>query len=389
MSNQGFSQGFGDVRARARQGQIGDWAKVSHLNTFLTGINQAPQSKQVTTTTVTDPGDDTDITITLNGVDVTFNTGTGLDADGIGAGLAAAINAEPLVRASVIATFDTASDVLTLTGKLPGDTFTVAEASGALSTPSTSAAATAEDIPFGRAILFTGTSPGEVEDLVALAKAPRLAAQVLTATVVTGDATTRSARVYEVRGPERILLAEAAFTGNATQATEATNIANALNAALAANTVVVTTSTADVILTAEVAGLEFELEIEGTAGNITQANTTGPSEATSLHRALAGISLFSPNDEAAAIGGAEGRYAANRGVRYGVRGEIWVSNSQSPSQSDTVYVELADGADSGKLFNTDSSTRLALARSVAQWRRTARTATDNLVVVHIDTGRAP
>lgn len=387
--NQGFSQGFGDVRARARQGQVGDFAKVSHLNTFLTGINQAPQSKQVTTTTVSDPGDSTDIVITINGVDVTYNTGTGQDADAIGAGLRDAINAEPLVRAGVIATFDTGTDVLTLTGKLPGDSFTVVEASGALTTPSTTAAQTADDIPFGRAVLFTGTSPGEVEDLVALAKSARFTAQVLTLTVATGATGTRNIRIYEIAGDSRMLLADISYAGSATASTEATNIANAVNAALPSNTVLAAAATADVTLTAEIAGLEFEVEVEGLAGNVSQAATTGPSISTSFHRAFVGVSLFSPNDEAAQIGGAEGRYVANRGVRYGVRGEIWVSSSQAPSQSDLVFVELADGTDSGKFFSTPGATRLLVGRSVAQWRRTATLASDELVVLHIDTGRAP
>lgn len=389
----GFSQGFGDVRARARQGQNGDFSKVSHLNALLTGINSIPQSKQVSTLDVTDPGDNVTGTITINGVAVDIDTGTGLDQDGVGALIATNVNAEPLVRGSVVATFDTTTDVLTLTSKLPGDVFTVSESFAGLANISTVSSNKADAVPFGRAVVLQGTNPGEVEDLVALAKSTRFTAQVLTATVDTGQATDRIASVYEIRGTERILIAQAGFTGSGTAATEATNIAAALNAALPANTVLVTTSTADVIFTAEVVGSEFEVDIQTTVGAVAAAytfvNTTGPSISTSFHRAFGGISMYSPNDEAATIGGTEGVYAANAGVRYAVRGELWLTNDQAPDAGDTVYVELADGDDSGKFFNTDSATRLAVSRAVAQWRRAANLASDELSALHLDTGRAP
>ncbi len=380
-----FSQGFGDVRATARQGQVGDWAKVSHLNAFQTGINSVPQAAQVTTSTVTDPGDNVDITITINGVDVTYNTGTGGDADSIGAGLATAINAEPLVRGAVTATFDAGTDVLTLTGNLPGDTFTVTEASGALSAPSTTAAVVAEDIPFARVVVRTGQSPTGPEDLVGLAKLPRFTAQVATIAGYAAAAPDSGTRIIvtEVRGSERILLADVGVGGlNLT-----TDVAT-LQTALGARPVTVTESGADMVFTADVAGLEFEVEVAATAP-VDVVATTGPSEATSLHRALIGISMYSPNDEAATIGGEEGRYVANRGVRVAVRGEVWVDSTQSPDPSDAVYVELADGSDSGKLFNTTSATRLALGRNIAQWRRVATPSTDAAAAVHLDTGRVP
>lgn len=393
MTSQGFSQGFGDVRARARQGLNGNFAKVSHLNAFLTGINESPQSKQVTTINVADVGDDVSVVLTINGMPVAYNSGTGRDQDANGLALVAAINAESLVRGAVVPTY--AAGVLTLTGKLPGDTFTVVitTAGGMLSGLVTVAANTADDIPFGRAVLFQGTNPGEVEDLVALAKLPRFTPQVLTVTVVTGQANARIATLYEILGDERVVLAQVGFTGSATAANEATAIAQALNAALPTNTVVATTSTADLILTAEVAGLEFELDIQTTVGATvavyTIVPTTGPSFSTSFHRAFVGISLYSAADESATIGGLEGRYVANRGITYAVRGEIYLTNDQRPATNDPVYVELADGDDSGKFFNTPSTTRLRVTRGIAQWRRNATLASDNLTVLHIDTDRAP
>lgn len=389
MANTGFAQGFAAVRARARQGQVGDFAKVSHLNAFLTGINSVPQSQQVSTSVMSDPGDDLTRGLTINGVSVTFSTGSGNDVDAIGAIAAAAFNADPLVRGSVTATYDAGTNTLTLTGNLPGDTFTVtinSDSGDTFAAISTTAANPAEQVPFGRAVIITGQSPGEVEDLVGVAKTPRFSAQVATIAgyvAAVPDTGTRIA-IYEIRGSERFELANVAV-GGTVLATDVTT----LNTALPDNTVLVAADGADMTFTAEIIGSEFEVVVLGTSP-VTVTATTGPNDSTSLHRALAGISLYSPNDEAATIGGNEGRYVPNRGIRYGVRGEIWVQNEGAViPTSDPVYVELADGVNSGRFFNTSSATRVRLSRQVAQWRRTARRLTDATTVVHIDTGRAP
>src|SRR5688572_3692025 len=98
-----ISQKATDVRNRMRQGKPGAWAERSSTDEYFTGLNQNPQAKQVTTVTLTDQGDDDDVVITINGIDVTYNTGTGKSLATIGAEFAAAINAEPLVRGQVVA----------------------------------------------------------------------------------------------------------------------------------------------------------------------------------------------------------------------------------------------------------------------------------------------
>lgn len=388
----GFSQGFGDVRARARSGQIGDLARVSHLTAMLSGINQAPQGVQVSTLAVTDPGDGVDVSLDINGVTVSYNTGTGLSQDDIGQGIADAIDAEPLVRASVIPTYDSTANDLILTGKTAGLAFTIANlVGGALGAASTVAAASAEDIPFGRAVISQGVATaGEPELAIALAKVTYLTAQVITATVANGVATARNIRAYEVRGDERVLLVNTVYTGNATPATEAAAIVAAFNTAAPTNTILAANpSGADVTFTAERVGMEIEVEIEQVnAGDITFAATNGPDEGTSLIRALLGISQYSVADEAATIDG-DGRYVANAGVKATARGEVWVASSETPAVTDPVYIELAAGDNSGKFYKTDAATRIALPRSMARWVRNARTSTDNMSVVSINTGRVP
>lgn len=171
----GTGQGFADVRSRSRQGIVGDWVYNDHTRRQGFGLNADPQAVQVTTVTLAASADNTVVTITINGVDVSINSGTGLTAAQEGALLAAAINNEPLVRGQVVASFDTLT--LTLTGINPGVPFTVSENSASLSAVTTTVpAAYAAEVPFGRVMVRTGSnpgglisSPGETGSLVAVA----------------------------------------------------------------------------------------------------------------------------------------------------------------------------------------------------------------------------
>ncbi|HEX5038507.1 MAG TPA: hypothetical protein VFW95_00045 [Candidatus Limnocylindria bacterium] len=382
-----IAQGFGDARSRARQGIVGDWVYSDHTRRSASGINAHPQAAQVTTVTMTDQGDDDDVVITINGVDVEYNTGTGKALAAIGAEFAAAINAEPLVRGQVAATFDTAT--LTLTGTVPGLAFTVSIASDPDSVLSDVTAVTAADeadpVPFGRTVVHQGFNASEGERLVATPYAALFTPQVITATVVTGVATTRAIRVYEIRGDEKVLLANTVFAGSATEATEAAAIATAINLALPAATVIADDDSTAVTFTAEVAGLEFQVEIEQvTAGDITFANTTGPSAATSLWRAFQGISLYSPSVETTTVGGTTAQYRANEGVHYATRGVVWVESSETPAAGGTVYVETTAGANQGRLYAASSATRIALPKSRARWERDGLVAADGIAAVRLE-----
>jgi hypothetical protein len=394
MSLGAISQGFGDVRSRTRQGIVGDWVYSDPTRRSRGGLNAYPQAVQITTVTVTDQGDGDDVVITINGIDVEYATGTGKDLATIGAELAEAINAEPLVRANVRASFDTAT--LTLTGLNPGISFTVSIASDPDSVLSavttTQAAATATAIPFGRAVVFNAYNPGnagnalgETERLVMLPLAAAFDAQVITATVVNGVATARNIRVWQVRGEERIAVVDTVYTGNATEATEAAAIATAVNAAAPANTVLADDDGAAVTFTAEVPGTEIYVEIEqATAGDITFAETTGPNAETSLVRAWEGVSLYSRAQEAASLTSEEGQYAANAGVEYAVRGVVWVESDEAVTRGGTVYVETASGATCGRFYATSSATRVALPRQIARWERDGLVGTDSLAALRLE-----
>lgn len=368
-----------DVRATSLQGAVGDWAGFGDFDRWCTLFNQSPQAVQVTTVTVTDPGDSTDVTITINGFDVTANTGTGADSAGVAVILAAAINADPRVRADVKAS--SSSTTLTLTGLTPGLAFTCTEDDGALSSVTTTQSATeAEAIPVGRAMISQGYQGSK--KLGALAKSSLLTAQVITATVVNGVATTRPIRIWEVRGDERTLLADTVFAGSATEATEAAAIAAAANLALPANTVLAADSGADVTFTAEVAGLEFAVEIgQVTTGDITLAATTGPSPSTSISRAFAGVSMRPQDEECATIGGTDPQWPGNAGVRAATYGKLFVESDEAITAGAPVFVELGVTADNGQLFAADSATRLQLPKALAVWERDA---SDSMAVLRLN-----
>lgn len=384
-----FSQGFGDVRARARQGRVGEWALASHLNRTGFGINQDPQAAQVDTITVDTAANSTEYAFTLNGVSITYTSDASATKPEIADGLAAAVNAEPLVRGQVSAASD-GVDLVTLTGLEPGEAFTLTESDSNLSTTSVTTADEADPIAFGVGVISQGFRTDEGERLVAAAAEGKFTAQVITVPVSYVASEVIRTKIYEVRGDERHLLAEWDETSATDQDTTLDAIATALNAALPANSVLVASDPAtatQLVFTAEIAGLEFDVEVESVGGGasratITKTNTTGPSPSTSVHRALAGVSLYASEEEAATVGGAAGQWAANRGVRYAQTGTVWVTSAESPSEGDTVYIELG-ASGTGQFYTSSGADRVALARSAARWERDGLTASDSLAALRL------
>lgn len=349
-------------------------------------INETPQAVQINTVTVTDPGDNTDVTIVINGVPVTVNTATGLDAAGIVLLLVAAINADPLVRGQVAASASSAD--LILTGLLSGRTFTVDDSDGALSDASTQSASAADGVPFGRVCLITGVNIEEdqLEYLGGLAKSSLMTAQV----DQLGVAYVASSSYLVTVTIEGVGSWSVSVAADTDQDTTITAVAAALNAILPANTVVVTdndsgSNDADaLILTAEIAGLEFSVSYGASDGGASIPAFTHTSNAgltTSVLRAFGGISLWTLDEEATSVAGGEAVYPANAGIKVLVEDAIWVENAQGVSFGDAVYLELASGADSGKLFNTSSATRILLPGW--RWEIAGHNSTHTLAAVRI------
>lgn len=375
-----IAQTYDAVRQRAREGLAGMWFRDSHLNRTDYGINQAPQRAQVSTVTVDSaPGDGTALALTIDGVSVTTVVPANGTTTTIAAAIAAAINAEALVRGTVTAT--SAAAVVTVTANWPGIAFSIASSEAFLTVATSSTALAADPVPFGAAVVSQGyRTDGEPERLVTLASETVFTPQVQTFTVATGAAVDIFVALYEVRGSERVLLGSDTVTGNATANTQATALRNAINAIAPTNTVVATGTAAAVICTAEIAGLEFDVVIAEVG--TTKVLTTGPSPATSLHRAFVGVSYYAENQESPTIGGSSGEYRANEGVTYAKEGELWVSTTGTIVEGGDVYVELGT-SNTGLLFPTAGADRVALSRARAQWLRASRDTGDNLAGVRL------
>lgn len=380
-----------DARTRALQAAEGQWIDHSDFDEWTTGFNSNPQAVQITTVTVSDPGDSTDISIVINGFTVTTNTGTGNDATAIAVLIAAQINADSRVRGQVIAS--SSSTTLTLTGLTPGLAFTATENDAALSSVTTTqAAATADAVSPARAIVSLGYQASEAEELVALAKSSLFTAQVATFTTTYVASAIVRVRVYEIRGAERELLGGAQFTSATDLDTTLDGLVAALNLAVPADTVLFAANAATataIVATAEVAGLEFAIEMEHVSGGasvpaFTVTDTTGPSVSTSFHRAFRGISLRPQDEEVSTVGSTSPTWPANAGLRIATKGKLTVGSAEAVTAGGNVFVELGVTADNGKFFTSDSATRLRVERRLLTWLYDGQSSTDNLAAVRLN-----
>lgn len=368
-----ISQRANEVRDPQRQAKVGDLVHADHLTKLTTLINVDPQAAAVKIITVTGATNDKTYTIVIDGIDVSFTAGGSATTTTIAAGLEAAVNADPLVRGRVSALALAA--VLTITALLPGQDFTLTEDDGEMTTATTTAAATADAIAFGRLLISDGFIPNEPNEQGRLPKAANFTAQVDTLVAAFVALATYYVSVT-IDGVEYKATALADTNSDDTMSALATT----LNDNLPANTVVATSPGDDLVLTAEIPGDTFQTGFgAGDEGATTPAMSLSSNRgiSTSLIDAAAGISVYSSDEEVTTIGGTAVEYPPNAGVKAVERGDIWVESSQTPSLGDPVYVETTAGDDVGKFFNTKTSTRVLLPS--ARWLRAARSDTTDLI----------
>jgi hypothetical protein len=378
-------------RLRSPVGLPGDWAAHSDHDKWVTLWNQAPMAKKIVTTTITDPGDNIAMTLTVEGYAVTVNTGVGLDATGIAAAIALAINLDPRIRGNVAAS--SAAAVLTLTSVNEGYDFSIAEADANLSTPVVvQAAATAAAVPCGRCMISQGRLPNWPERLGALAASTLLVAQVLTITVGYQASEVLVANVYEVRGAERELIASARVVSATSQDATLDALATALTTELTGLPVTVASAPASatgLVFTSSLPGYEFDVDIVPSGGaatrpTVAKVNTTGPNAQTSIHRALAGVSQRPQDEMATSVGALDVEWPANRGVRASIVGEVFVENAEAVTEGAPCFIELGVPADNGQLFLVKTATRVQLARNMIVWQRRGYPSGDNVAAVRLN-----
>jgi hypothetical protein len=395
------SQNPADVRARAKQGVPGRLVYTDPTVRRGDGINSGGQVAQVGTIVVTTATDSATYSFTLNGVAFAVVNGTSSTTTTVATLIAAAINAEPLVRGQVTATSATATVTITANTAGTRGAFTLTESDSKITgTEASTAAADASTVPFGVALVSLGTTAtpasgalATIERKVQVPTTSVFTAQVQTLAISYVSTAVIEVAVYEIRGAERIFIASAITAMATDQDTSLDALVTALNAKMPANTVdfAADNATATAIVgTAEILGFEFDLEFHhnstSTEPTVTKTLTTGPSVSTSLHRAFLGITEYSQADEANALTSTSGSYPANAGVVYIKRGCVWVSNSEStgPALGGDVYVELAPGSTAGQLYAASSATRVALSKRVATWERDGIVTADNLSAVRLE-----
>ncbi len=381
-----ISQMAHQIRAREKQGLPGSLVHATASALLrLSLVNLASQAKQVDTITVDTAADDTVYTFTVNGVTVSYTSGTGATETTIRDGLLDAVNAEPAVRGVVVPS-ENSTDALDLTSVWPGVAFTTLESDSNLSLALTTSNAEAAAVGFGLAVVKTpqGADDNQLPGGVALDSL--FTAQVVTVDYTYNASDTLTVVIFDKHNGNREI-ARAVHTLATSKDASSTALAAALNAQLPANTVIAANAGAsgyEITLTAEVAGLEFDVAVYSSdPGTVAEsaAYTTGPNLSTSLLRAFTGIAERRTDVEGES-------YPANNGFVALLSEQVWVYTEESIAHGDPVYVELDDsGGLQGRFYKTASATRLKLPG--LSWVRGAHSdnASDNIGVIDLSVDR--
>lgn len=388
MSTATFNQSVRGARSLRPIGFIG---AALLLVRSISGINQDPQAKQVTTVSVpASPDDSVDYIIYIDGIACTYAADASSTQDEVGNGLAAAINATAGARAKCVATYT--GGTITLTGTWPGVAFVVttnaASTTQDLGSPSTTTAAgTADSIAFGRVLATDGYVTDEGNLKVFVPTTSKFSAQRISLTFA-GNTASYYHGTVQINGKT---YPWGGVVWDTDLDTTCTAIAAAINAVMPTETVIaasVGSGGGVVTLTAEVEGAEFDAEAhaQGHAdAGATKAYTTGPSTSTSLRRAFAGISLRREDVENLTVGGDDPAYAANAGVEVLTEGTIHVERdtTETWSRGDEVYVSLAS-ATKGRIYDTAGTDRVWLPSSLLVIeRQEPSTSSDGVGIINV------
>lgn len=358
-------QGF--VRQSRLAGKAGDIAD-NMFNDKLSYTNDDPRAAQVDTVTI-DTATDTEVySIFIDGIEISFTAASAVEAD-IATGLAAAVNAEPLVNGRVVATTSTAD--LILTASVPGVGFTTAEGQNAakMTLVNTTANATAAAVEFGRAVMANGLSSGS-NKLAKLVDAATMTALQFTLTPVPGAGTSIT---YSVDVTVDGVGYHAQFTddGTPTVAEIVTGLQAELAAVLPASVTAVDNTT-NLLLNAATAGQGFSVAVgtdDAAASSITVASNSGDV----LDDKIVGVTLRDLTETTSIIDGESANYPGGSAMGVMHDGRVFVEVEEDLSDpSDGVYVRVAASGSLDKLggFSTAAGTGL-VKWNKARWVRQA------------------
>lgn len=358
------------ILARTPAGRVGQVS--SDLGNRVQTFQSATGLQQISTITLTNWSDGRTYAATINGITITITTVTA-DADVTGAAtrLKNAINADPRVAGQVRAT--SALGVVTLTSILPGLSFTLAGSTDAAAATSQSASAPS-DIQIGRALLaasqgsisFDSYSQREANNLVQLALAANMTQRVVHVTPTAANSAQYGLVITLDDGTQHPFFI---ISGGAATVQEIVEAQVAAFPAALAGIITATEDNTKLILTGA-AGRQFQVSTFGLGVQAIAVSVAG----SDAQRLFAGISAIDDAMEVTSLDDNTLVYKGGHPVSVLVEGEILVENSEGVVPGDKVYMELASGADNGKLYKTPSATRCPIFR--ASWLRRASTSDD-------------
>lgn len=375
MSDASFHTRLGDARAALPIGLIGALLLGSHHSKSDTVVNAAGQVAQVTTIAVPASVDNsTAYSVTLDGVTATYTSDASATQAELGAGLVAALAAEPGARGQMTAAYS--GGTLTLTGTYAGVAHTVSVSGGTgsniLGTPSTTTSASmGTSVPFGVAVQSQGYVSGTSVKSGGSPVTTGFTAQVISMTFA-GDTASYYSGEVSINGK---VYNWGGIVWSTDLDTTCTAIAAGINAVLPTETVIaasVGSGGGVVTLTAEVEGAEFDATARASghaSAEATKAYTTGPSISTSLARALVGVSARKASVENSTIGGDDPTYIGNSAMEVWTKAEVVVSDrSLTIAYGDPVYVSVASGT-RGYLYNAAGTDRVFIPPEKMRWGR--------------------
>jgi hypothetical protein len=314
-------------------------------------VNSDPQAVQTYTVVIDTVTNSATYTFTVDGETITYTADSSTSAAEIGAGLLDAVNANGHVRGMFVPSFDTST--LTLTAINPSIDVLASDSDAKLTTTETVAPAAASTVGFGLGIVDLGTT----NDVV---YASKLAAQVSTITLTQVSSESYGVSIT-INGQLRSTFVATAGSLALTTTALVTAINNMMDSFTAGTTVVAASSVAGTItLTAEVKGTPFTAgvsSISGLPGTISITDTT-ITPLTDINRWWGGVSVKTDDTEITTVGGESAAYAPNSGFMALKKGRIFVQSDETPTASNSVYVETLAGDTKGRFYTTASTTRI-------------------------------
>lgn len=380
------------TRGFERPAGVGQVADNHPLNRRRDVINTNPQAAQVDTLTVINAGE-ADYDLTVGGIDFTLAASVVSIAAAADA-LAVSWNADPILRGWMTADSDGIA-VVTLTANNPGIVIDIVEAEANLTYASVTVAATADPVPFGRAMVAVGYVTPENNQLDpdgtmlagVLADDALLTAQVDDWTIADPGIGQFIGATCSVVGLPGTVHCRVPWDTSLTVTLAA--LATVLNAALAdrllSSYLAVTSDATSLVFTAQIAGVEFEssVDCDNAAAYPVISASSNLALATSFLRRFIGASIRATDEVPSTIGSTSSTYGANRGVRVLADGPMWVASTEAPAYGDRVFVGTTTNEE-GLFYKSSGTGRIPLPLTVARWLYSARSGEgDNVAVVRL------